>query len=534
MNGRDDHECAPASTANLPPNCQSDADVTEISEGAEPRSGARDGAATAPVQGGPTGLVTPVGIVHPARSVASGDGPAPRLQLVPGNGHRVSFRGLRGALDRMRILYALPINGRIWTALRAMANDGAGTGLDWGDDRVECEVHYSGAQVVVQCEYFRLEVRGPLALVEPGEGGRTEANPDAPRSDRSRRYSAEVEVRGLACAHSTNGLAAVERARAACEALLWPGVPRAELAPATFPGRFDICFDVGVYGPDASEWIESQLFARGAIDLARAQWASRCRTKRIDIAGEDCEELAPDHDGTDDELSAAIERARGLGGHAKGRTMYLGGGKQRTAPMELCVYEKDKLTNMGWTVLSDTLRGMGWDGAARVMRNEYRATRDWLRDQVVDGVRCDRLTLDAFLALLPTIARALWTRYRHTEGSATRTRRRATSEYWQAAYTCAKHLDGPGELRVSALRSLKRARTFARARDAMEGIFALYLAAGGDGGRPLEWEAAHDAVVNTFYAVTADPARGKGIERKRMRFTIRIGAVPDASASAVA
>jgi hypothetical protein len=398
---------------------------------------------------------------------------------------------IRVALDRQRVGVARDVSTSVWEGIEELVHRKGRLVLSMLGESTELTYQLSGDYFTANGDQLWLRVRRP-----------------GPATDTKRRsFPVEYEVRGLACARTSTGLDAVRSARTAVEALLYPDVERAELATRTFPGRFDVALDINVRGAGAAAWVERELFKGGDLDAARADWSTRARTQKT---------MRPD-DGDDD---TAHNSVRMQGCERRGRTLYLG-----SAPSELCVYDKLAHQNDGLDVVRSTWASLGWNGEGEVIRAELRAHRAWFRDQVfsLDGVdvRGHTLTLDEFLAHLPSIAAVLFKRFRHCDGPALRRhdRARPTSTFWQAACASLGRLLTTKASRPVSIKSVKRTRAIERAVQAACNAIVDLKAIGGPGGAPLSEPEAFALVWGRLRDPRYRPSFDARAERVKRRYS---------------
>ena len=332
-----------------------------------------------------------------------------------------SLRALRVAVDKTRLLYEQGIPPTVWERL---VTDSTFT-IDTPGEPLVFE-----RKGVVDAEATRMEWLAQGAWVRMH------------RADVANRLvgkaSLDLEVHGLACSSSRDGLAAIEAIRLALERFVWMGAP----LPAGDPGVgvTDLCADIEVAGnvKSASEWIERDIYRSGNIDRIVAAFSTRARKESIRVT------------------------STSLGSVVKGRTAYLG-----SAP-RLMIYEKDKHTRArDLPLVHERWREQGWDGESRVVRIEMRVTREWLakNEIVLDGhPRTDPnraiplgeeheptirlagpsgLSWTGMVEWLPTLFRELLGRFRMTDrhDPAKRVSRRRTAPFWRAALDGVDHWD---------------------------------------------------------------------------------------------
>ena len=286
-------------------------------------------------------------------------------------------------------------------------------------------------------------------------------------------YGIELDLQGSLLSASATGFEPIEWVRAAVESYLLPGLTREQLAPHTFPGRFDVAFDTEIRGPLASEWIEQRVYHCGDVDRSRGNFVTRARKPRSVVTSDTVD------DGSDTPMDS--DTSATVGSKKYGRTLYFGSDPQVT------IYERDRKTDGDWSLLEPTLRACGWDGESRVLRTEFRISRAWFSDQYVPAsavdssalatapaVRMDTLSLDEVLKVMPSIAHTLVDRVRHTEGTETRVRRRPSTFLWESVQSSPalllRKLERSGDALV-ALQSRRHAKKVERSRDA--GVRAL-------------------------------------------------------------
>lgn len=272
-------------------------------------------------------------------------------------------------------------------------------------------------------------------------------------------HAARVDVQGLWCSTSHDGLTAVLEAKRAVEAALWP---EAKAKVPCVAGRMDLFADCEVQASkrDGSEWVEREVFRQGHMDKCWSHFASRAReASRKSSSVVDLRGLREGRPLTDDEKKqlelelVSSELGQFLGGARVGRSRVLG------RDPRLLTYEADRDPSRDKALVKDRWKANGWDGEKRVVRTEVRVSREWFADNELvleDGSRIrlagpHGMQWDELLGLLPMIARALLLRSRETDvrdRRATVSKRR-NSPLWAANLRA--HDRWAGQLRAGEL-----------------------------------------------------------------------------------
>lgn len=236
-------------------------------------------------------------------------------------------------------------------------------------------------------------------------------------------HAARVDVQGLWCSTSHDGLTAVLEAKRAVEAALWP---EAKAKVPCVAGRMDLFADCEVDASkrDGSEWVEREVFRYGHMDKCWSHFASRAReASRKSSSVVDLRGLREGRPLTDDEKKqlevelVSSELGQFLGGARVGRSRVLG------RDPRLLTYEADRDPSRDKVLVKDRWRANGWDGEKRVVRTEVRVSRDWFVDNELTLENGERIRLagqhgmqwDELRGLLPMIARTLLLRSRETD-----------------------------------------------------------------------------------------------------------------------
>lgn len=254
-------------------------------------------------------------------------------------------------------------------------------------------------------------------------------------------HAARCDVQGLWCSTSHDGLTAVEEAKRAVEAALWP---EAHHIPCV-AGRVDLFADIEVDASqsDGSEWVEREVFRRGAMDKCWSHFATRAReaSRRASTVVE-LLQLREGRALTSEDreaLRAQLERAelgQFLGGARVGRSRVLG------RDPRLLTYEADRDPSRDKPLVKERWKSAGWDGERRVVRTEVRVSREWFAAndlELEDGSKIrlageHGVTWEQLRPLLPIVARALLNRSRETDVRDKRAvvSRRRNSPLWAA------------------------------------------------------------------------------------------------------
>lgn len=335
--------------------------------------------------------------------------------VVPAWSDPPELRPLRAGLDWANLLFDAPISRGRWLELAAAES------LELVTPHGPLTLSRSGP--VRRGEVDSLAWSGDGLLVRAVSPERYALDPAS--------HAARVDVQGLWCSTASDGLAAVEGARAAVASALWPE----RAAVPCVGGRLDLFCDVEVRAPleRGAEWVEREVFRSGNADrifagfVTRANEKSRALTTALAVEAlrEGRAREHKDH-----------EPGRYLGGARLGRTRVLG------RDPRVMSYEADKDPSRDKALVRDRWRERGWSGETRVIRTEVRVSRDWFTDnelELENGARVrlagsGGLSWDEVRPHLPAIARALLLRTRETDvrDRTARLDRRRSSPLWLA------------------------------------------------------------------------------------------------------
>lgn len=305
-------------------------------------------------------------------------------------------------------------------------------GLDWANLLFDRALERRHWQELCERDALELEIPGgKLALAR--SGGRPRGDVDSlswsgeglfVRAVSPERFAvdpsahaARVDVQGLWCSGSMDGLRAVEGAREAVQRALWPdGAP----VPCV-GGRMDLFCDVevGADEREGSRWVEREVFRSGNQDRIFAAFATRAAEKSRELTTtNDLRRLREGwREARDKERERANATTRFLGGPTVGRTRVLG------RDPRMMTYEADRDPGRDKIIVRERWRSAGWDGERRVVRTEVRVSRDWFVDNELELENGERLRLagegglswDQVVPHLPAIARAMLLRTRETD-----------------------------------------------------------------------------------------------------------------------
>lgn len=326
-------------------------------------------------------------------------------------------------------------------------------GLDWANLLFDRALERRHWQELCELEALELEIPGgKLSL--PRSGGRPRGDVDSlawsgegllVRAVSPERYaadpaahSARVDVQGLWCSGSMDGLRAVEGARVAVERALWPD----GRAVPCVGGRMDLFCDVEVQVDErtGSMWVEREVFRSGNQDRIFAAFATRASERKFELTTtNDLRRLREGwREAREKERERANHTTRFIGGPNVGRTRVLG------RDPRMMTYEADRDPSRDKTIVRERWRSAGWNGENRVIRTECRVSRDWFVDNELELENGERLRLAGEGGLswadvvrhLPAIARAMLTRTRETDvrDRSRHVKDRRSSPLWQANF----------------------------------------------------------------------------------------------------
>jgi hypothetical protein len=364
---------------------------------------------------------------------------------------------VRAAVDWWVTHFRLRVSGDTYGQLVAAAG-GVVEVVERGSGEVlHLKVTHQKTRVVLQGDGIHLVVADPAVQRTDQTGGQ-----------HADHYGATLQFQGRLLSTGDTGLDVVRAVRPAVWALLYPGLSHAEVERHTRVGRMDFAVDVEHKG-DGAELAVDEFYEGESATAVYANFA------------------------THTSAGSTSQTLQILGGKTNGRTFYTG-----KSPLYR-VYEREKHTGDGhWEVLLETLKRRGYDGISPLLRCEVQVDRShWQRDQTCGCDRCagrpiTEWTEDEAMAHVEGIAKGLFERCRHTEGSEDEPAKlRPTSPLWTAVLDGTSQLATDGCPQVVAQlrcvqRRLLRERRITTAANAMSDLCAVGLHDGQDYAKPSE------------------------------------------------
>lgn len=353
-------------------------------------------------------------------------------------------RPVRAAVDWWVTHFRLRVAGDTYGQLVAAA--GGDVAIVVNGSALHLRVTHQRTRVVLQGDGLHLVVADPAVQRADQTGGQ-----------HGEHYGATLQYQGKLLSTGDTGLDVVRAVRPAVWALLYPGLSHAEVERHTRVGRMDFAVDVEHKG-DGAELAVDEFYEGESATAVYANFA------------------------THTSAGSTSQRLQILGGKTNGRTFYTG-----KSPLYR-VYEREKHTGDGhWEVLLETLKRRGYDGTSPLLRCEVQVDRsNWQRDQTCGCDWCGgrpitEWTEDEAMAHVEGIAKGLFERCRHTEGSGDEPAKlRPTSPLWTAVLDGTSQLVDDGQPQVVAQlrcvqRKLMRGRRIAAAANAIHDLIAVGL-----------------------------------------------------------
>ena len=401
---------------------------------------------------------------------------------------------LRGAVDWWTDLLRPRVDQEVWEELVWLAESEQPWEIATGDAPLRLTVSKRGVSLVAKGDGLYVVI----------------AAPDAPEA--KIHYGVEIQWQGKLLSASATGLDLITSLTPWVWSSLYPtaaetreGVVEA-LQKHSRVGRVDYACDVVCDGEGAESAID-RWYAGESHTRVLARFATHCRS------------------------SSSEGHTALLGDRKKGRTWYVGS----TAMYR--VYERSKHTQDGhWEILAATLKQLGWDGKAPVLRAEVEVKREWQQTQSCECSACaERLraahaagqlrdaevwpirewTQREALAHAAGLAASLFERTRDTDDTGELAhappKERPTSPMWVAVQACpARIVDGSVEGVVTMLRSVQgklfRAKRIKTALRAIEDLRTVGATAD---------DAAHGSSAAETVAVVLEALRESAEQRQR-------------------
>lgn len=306
----------------------------------------------------------------------------------------VSLRALRSGVDWVNLLSELALGSERYDEVAAR---------EW------LQLDF-GAQGVLNIERVTDATQTERGCVFNGHGAYVKILPPELSNPAHGQYPVMLSVQGHGCSTAHDGLEAVDAFMSALVSAVYPEEQAIEARENLKLGRVDLFCDVEIIpDPDskttAQDWLETEVYAHGAIDDAAARFSTRAHAS-----------------------------SRNMTGSPQARTLYIGGDPR------LRIYPKSRKfkKNTDLPLVKERWSAAGWQGKNEVLRVEFKVTRDWIRSQTIRTPDADTLAgpliWGAVRPWLPVIFLALLGRCRHTERVSKRSklRTRDDSDLWKA------------------------------------------------------------------------------------------------------
>lgn len=283
----------------------------------------------------------------------------------------------------------------------------------------------------IECERDQSKPAGASMVAFDGDGVHIEIRDPSAVDPSKGRHQVMASAQGRLCSLSPDGVPQVrELSQSLCD-VFYAGEER----PTVNLGQIDVCGDLWMSHPtnpeQADTWVTSVLFADNNQERATSRFATRVGDPAKGLTGTSRAQCDADFD-----WSIPERRVEHFGSPLKGRTLRMG-----KCP-RLQMYEKDRefKKNVDLPIVrAERWERNGYDGTGRVIRVEFRVTREWLKENPIetrDGRTVCLASIPAEEALLwaPHLFRTLLERTRHTDprDDGMRPSRRRTSRAWLA------------------------------------------------------------------------------------------------------